>query len=66
MASTDLAHARSALLGAIERRVRRMFFDQIAADLYAIADYTKAGPPRPVLAMEPIRITVWLGPTIEA
>jgi hypothetical protein len=61
----DLAKARSALLGVIDRRARRMFFDQIAADLYAIADYTKAGPPRPTLAMEPIRITVWVGPTVE-
>jgi len=43
MASTDLAHARSALLGAIERRVRRMFFNQIAADLYAI-EATRSDP----------------------
>jgi hypothetical protein len=65
MASTDLAHARSALLGVIERRARRMFFDWFSEHSFAIADYTKAGPPRPVLAMEPIRITVWLGPTVE-
>lgn len=65
MPLTDLVHARAALLNTIERRVRRMFFDQIAADLYAIADYTMAGPPRPVLAMEPIRITVWIGATVE-
>lgn len=58
----QLTHERAALLRTFKARERRLCFDWIAEQLFAIADYTKSGPPRP--AMEPIRITVMVGPEI--
>lgn len=59
----DLDQTRAALLGLLNRRARRVFFDWFAEQSFAIADYAKAGPPRPVT--ESIRLMVQVGPVTE-
>ncbi len=60
----QLDQERAALLRTLKARERRLYFDWIAEHFFAIADYTKLRAPPVPIVLEPIRLTILVGPTI--